>query len=175
MDRRPLQPPRWNLARCHHVDAGHLQKAARNHREFGSLFGVLQCVMGIGGAIGPAIGGLVLDLGGSRRLLAVPMAIGLVIAIAVLLDTRLPTRRSREFRSAPVVECRRAESEGPQSSRGAPTFRGVGQLAPEPLAATGHGGTTSSSEITKSADPSRGLYGCPRICVTTVTSWAPSP
>jgi MFS family permease len=53
-------------------------------QHFGALFGALQGVIGIGGAAGPALGGLVLDLGGSHRLLVVVMTVGLVAAIAVL-------------------------------------------------------------------------------------------
>ncbi len=61
-------------------------------QHFGALFGALQGVIGIGGAAGPALGGLVLDLGGSHRLLVVVMTVGLVAAIAVLATGRADLR-----------------------------------------------------------------------------------
>ena len=53
-------------------------------QHFGALFGALQGFIGIGGAAGPALGGLVLDLGGSHRLIVIIMTLGLAVAIAVL-------------------------------------------------------------------------------------------
>jgi MFS family permease len=52
--------------------------------QFRTLFGALQGVIGIGGAAGSAIGGFVLDLGGSHRLLVLAMIIGLLVAVVVL-------------------------------------------------------------------------------------------
>jgi len=49
--------------------------------QFGTLLSALQGVIGAGG---PALGGLILILGYSRRFLIVPMMVGLLLAVAVL-------------------------------------------------------------------------------------------
>ena len=65
-------------------------------KQFGTIFGALQTAIGVGGACGPAIGGVLLDLtGGSTRLLVVPMAVGLLAASLLLaLRPRAASRRA---------------------------------------------------------------------------------
>lgn len=66
--------------------------------QFGTVFGGLQAVIGIGGAAGPALGGLILDLGGPHRLLVLPMTIGLLAALARL------TRRQHDDTTQVALE-----------------------------------------------------------------------
>ena len=61
-------------------------------QHFGTLFGALQSVIGVGGAAGPALGGLVLDLAGSPRLLVLAMTIALLVAVVTLATA--PVRQS---------------------------------------------------------------------------------
>jgi MFS family permease len=81
-------------------------------QHFGALFGALQGVIGIGGAAGPAIGGLVLDLGGSHRLLVAVMTVDLAVAVVVLATgpSRLAARGFTDYRRwTMIVDRARAE------------------------------------------------------------------